>query len=170
VRATLRGLVYGFNQRRVNQGGLQFLLKDASGGINVVHATKTFSYTVREGDSIEVQGTIASSNGLVSIANLDTLIRLDSNKTISNPAVFNTLGEQTENNLVRIDNVRFLNQPTTNLWPTARNNATTVSLIKSSGNDTITVRLASINTLSGSPLPTTTVFFNSGYWKSNKHI
>lgn len=159
VRATLRGIVYGFNQRRTNQGGVQFLLKDATGGINVLQANKTFSYSVKEGDSVEVQGTIGSSSGLVSIANLDTIIRIDSNKVINNPLVYNMLSEQTENKLIRIDNVKFLTLPTGNVWPAVRNNGTnTVSLIKDNGIDTIIVRLASTNTLSGSQLPQTTYF------------
>ncbi len=159
VRATLRGIVYGFNQRRANQGGLQFLLKDATGGINVLHTTKTFSYIVKEGDSVEVQGTIASAAGLVSLANLDTIIRIDSNKLIDNPVVYNIPSEQTENNLIRIDNVKFLKIPTGNIWPTVRNNGTnTVSLIKDNGLDTVVVKLATTNALSGSPLPQTTYF------------
>lgn len=159
VRASLRGIVYGFNQRRVNQGGIQFLMKDATGGISVLHTTKTFSYTVKEGDSIEVQGTIASNAGLVSIANLDTIIRIDSNKLIDNPIVFNVLSEQTENNLIRIDNVKFLTIPTGNVWPAVRNTVSNnISLIKDNGTDTIVVRLASTNTLSGTPLPKTTYF------------
>ena len=157
VRATIRGVVYGFNQRRTNQGGIQFLLKDATGGINVLHGTKTFSYTVKEGDSLEVQGTVGSSAGLVTIANLDTVIRLDSNKAIDSPISFNILNELTENNLIRIDNVAFLTPPTGTTWPASKNN-TTLNLIKSNGIDTVVLRLASTNTLSGSPLPSTTYF------------
>ena len=157
VRATFRGIVYGFNQRRVNQGGLQFLLKDATGGINVLHTTKSFGYTVQEGDSVEVQGTIASTMGLVSISNIDTLIRIDSNKSIENPILVNQLNEQTENKLIRIDNVQFLVSPVGGVWPAARNN-TIVYLTKNNGIDTISVRLASTNTLSGAPLPTTRYF------------
>ena len=159
VRATFRGVVYGFNQRRANQGGIQFLLKDATGGINVLHATKTFSYSVKEGDSVEVQGTIGSNAGLVTFTNLDTIMRIDSNRLLDNPIVFNALSEQTENKLIRIDNVKFLTIPAGNIWPAVRNNgANTVLLLKNNGADTITVRLASTNTLSGSPLPKSTYF------------
>jgi hypothetical protein len=159
VRASLRGIVYGFNQRRTNQGGVQFLLKDATGGINVLHTTKTFSYSVKEGDSIEVQGTIGSNAGLVTFTNLDTIMRIDSNRLLDNPIVFNALSEQTENKLIRIDNVKFLTIPAGNIWPAVRNNgANTVLLLKNNGADTITVRLASTNTLSGSPLPKSTYF------------
>jgi len=159
VRASLRGIVYGFNQRRTNQGGVQFLLKDATGGINVLHTTKTFSYSVKEGDSVEVQGTIGSNAGLVTFTNLDTIMRIDSNRLLDNPIVFNALSEQTENKLIRIDNVKFLTIPAGNIWPAVRNNgANTVLLLKNNGADTITVRLASTNTLSGSPLPKSTYF------------
>lgn len=158
VRATLRGIVFGFNQRRNNQGGIQFLLKDATGGINVLHTTKTFSYMVTEGDSVEVQGTIGSSSGLVSIANLDTVIRLDVNKSTDNPVVFNTLSEQSENNLIRIDNLKFLHPPTYTTWPKVGNTPTTMAFLKSNDIDTVIVRLASANTLSGSPVPSTRYF------------
>lgn len=158
VRAELTGIVYGVNQRTAIQGGLQFVLRDNTGGITVANTTSTFGYTPAEGDSILVQGTISSNRGLLIINTLDTLKLLASGKSISNPVLETKLDESTENNLVRLNRVKFLNTPTGTNWIANQ----TYQVVTLAG-DTSTIRIYSSSALAGTALPTTTFFHVIGF-------
>ncbi|HNW00421.1 MAG TPA: hypothetical protein PKL06_13685, partial [Chitinophagales bacterium] len=71
--AELTGVVHGINTW---DGGLQFTLIDATGGISVFSFDQTFGYTVTEGDEVTVQGVISQFNGLNEIEP-DTLWLVD---------------------------------------------------------------------------------------------
>ena len=105
----LNGVVYGIN---LWDGGLQFTLIDATGGINVFSFDNTFGYTATEGDSVTVLGTIAQFNGLTEIEP-DTIIYQSSGNALKFPADVSELNETTESDLVTIYNCVIFNEA---LW------------------------------------------------------
>ena len=151
VRAGLRGIVYGFNQR---PPGVEFLLRDQTGGITVSSASSNFGYTVTEGDSVELRGTITSTRGLLQIFALDTLKVLGSGKQINTPLLVSQLDESSENNLVRINVLKFVTAPSGNVWPS---NAT-INCIRVGFTDTIAIRIPASSPLVGQPIPSTAAF------------
>ncbi len=94
----LRGLVYGVNMR---VGGMQFTLIDPTDGIGVYHASNDFGYTVAEGDSVHVTGTINQFNGLTQL-DLSSVTLISSGNTINEPILVTALDEFSESNLVSL--------------------------------------------------------------------
>ncbi|MDZ4667078.1 MAG: T9SS type A sorting domain-containing protein [bacterium] len=145
-RAMVRGVVYGGNNLAT---GLQFVIRDATGGITVYSTPKTFSYTPKEGDSIEVTGKISQYFGLSVITTLDTIKLLGSGKNIAAAKKSNFLNEGTENDLVIFDRLTLItpitNWPTTNVLLYAKNSYT---------GDTIPIRIYNPMTgIGGKPAP-----------------
>lgn len=140
------GVVYGINYR---PAGLQFVIRDNTGGITVFKATGNHGYTVKEGDSVRVLGTVAQFNGLTEF-NSDTIFVLGNNKAIKTPTVVTKLVEANENDLVRLNGMQFVTPITT--WPTA---AANISLRNAT--DTIVLRLQLANSdILGTAAPTGT--------------
>lgn len=105
-KVEIAGTVYGVNIR--GNTGLQFTIIDGSGdGIGVFSSNKTFGYTVTEGDSLIVRGTVDFFNGLTQIIP-DTLIRISQNNELIDPILVDTLNEETESRLIRISNVKLV--------------------------------------------------------------
>jgi hypothetical protein len=150
VRVRLRGMVYGFDQL-ASSNGIQFVLRDATGGTTVYSPAKSFGYTVAEGDSIEITGQVNAFRGLHEVDRLDTIITLGT-AIINAPVLVTALNESTENNLVRLDSVRFTTTQTGN-WPTGGN----LSAITALG-DTITIRVLATSGLAGKPFPAAPTF------------
>ncbi|MES2779261.1 MAG: T9SS type A sorting domain-containing protein, partial [Bacteroidota bacterium] len=148
VRVTLRGLTYGINMLTT---GLRFVLRDATGGITVLSATKNFSYSINEGDSIEVQGSITTTRGLLCVT-IDTLFYRASGKTIKSPTVVSKVSETTENDLVRVNNLRFITTPGVSWF------ATTYPCIVDGTSDTVILRITPNNSLVGTAIPATSTF------------
>lgn len=96
VNCRIVGVVYGENLR---PGGLQFTLRDSTGGIGLFYGSGNLGYTVVEGDEVEVYGTINQFNGLTQIAP-DSLNFLSAGNTLETPDVITSLGENTESDLV----------------------------------------------------------------------
>lgn len=96
--AELTGVVHGINTW---DGGLQFTLIDATGGISVFSYDNTFAYTVTEGDAITVQGTISQFNGLSEIEP-DTLWFIDGGNPLQTATVVTALNEDTESQIVKL--------------------------------------------------------------------
>ncbi len=153
VRVALRGMVYCANQRNIAQGGIQFLMRDNTGGITISNTASTLGYTPTEGDSISVFGVVSTTRGLLILNTIDSLAVLGNGKTLANPKVINKLDETTENDLVRINIVKFINKPAGNTF-TANGAYQVVNL----NNDTATIRIFTNSGLAGTPLPTTTYF------------
>jgi hypothetical protein len=156
---TVEGAVIGFNQRL---SGLQFLIRDNTGGITILSTANTFGYTVSEGDTVRCTGTIISNRGLLSLQ-IDTLQRIYSHSGTFNPLpnVVNRLNEASENRLVRIGvPVRFVSTPSGSNWPSVSANIRVVDAITQT--DTFTIRLLSLSALAGKPLPTAPIFIVSG--------
>lgn len=150
LRVRLRGVVYGFDQL-ASATGIEFVLRDATGGTTVYSPSKTFGYTVSEGDSIEITGQVNAFRGLHEIDRLDTIIMLGT-AIVNTPVLVTALNESTENNLVRLDSVRFATTQTGN-WPSGGN----VSAITALG-DTITIRVLATSGLAGKPFPAAATF------------
>ncbi len=111
VAVRVHGTVYGINYR---SAGLQFFIHDATDGIQVFAPTKTFGYTVTEGDSIAVQGTVDFFRGMTQLGNLDTVYKIGTHALVS-PTLVPDLDETTESELVRLNNVHLI---TPSQWDT----------------------------------------------------
>ena len=158
VRVALRGTVYSINQRTTMQGGLIFVLRDNTGGITVANTASTFGYTPVEGDSIQVFGVISSLRGLLVLGNIDSLALLASGKTLTNPKLTNRLGENTENDLVRLNVVKFVTRPNGMNWAPGQ----TYNII-TANNDTAAIRIYNSSLLANTPFPNTTYFHVKGF-------
>ncbi len=157
VRANLKGIVYGINQRTTFQGGIQFLLKDNTGGITVSN-NATLSYTPKEGDSISVTGLVSSTRGLLILTTLDSLSVLSTNKTINAPVTVVVLNEASENNLIQLNSVKFLTKPVGPNWI-----ANQTYQILTPLNDTFAIRIYGTSILANTPLPVSDYFSVIGY-------
>lgn len=113
VKCRVYGVVYGVNTR---SAGLGFTLRDKTGGIGVYSPTKTYGYTVKEGDSIMVQGSVGQFQGTVQMDRLDTLIKIASNRPLVQPKLVTTINESTESNLVKLERVKLVDATE---WPSA---------------------------------------------------
>ena len=98
-----QGVVLGVNMR---PSGLQFTIWDNE-GIGIFNNTGNLGYTVMEGDSVMVRGTISQFNGLTQI-NPDSVVLVNSGNPIPTPRVVTTLDESTESDLVRVNDVLII--------------------------------------------------------------
>ncbi len=100
------GVVYGSNTRT---SGYSFTIIDNTAGISnfAPGSASTFGYTATEGDSILMRGRLTHFNGLIQLDFLDTIILLQPGVSIKEPMVVTELNENTENEFVRINNVRL---------------------------------------------------------------
>ena len=99
----LRGIVHGTN---LNPGGLQFSLIDETGAITV-YSNEALGYTVAEGDSIHVIGTLDQFNGLAQIAATEVEL-ISSDNEMVDPDLVTELNESTESDLIRINCVQLV--------------------------------------------------------------
>ncbi len=105
VTCEIQGVVYGGNLR---PGGLQFtLIDDQNDGIGVFETTGDYGYAVAEGDQIIIRGKVNQFNGLAQI-DPDTLILVSSGNNLFAPTVVSALGEATESQLVKINNLTIV--------------------------------------------------------------
>lgn len=150
AKVFVRGVAIGFNQRAT---GLLFVIDDGTGGISLFNNSKNFGYTVKEGDSIYAQGTVAQFRGLTQIT-LDTLWKAVGTSNIYAPVEVSNLSETTENKLVRLNGVSFETTPTDGTWPTAN---TSINIV-TANNDVLVLRILATSALAGKPLPATETF------------
>lgn len=145
-KVEVQGTVYGVNIRGTM--GLQFTIIDGSGdGIGIFSSTKTYGYTVTEGDSVTVRGTVDVFNGLTQIL-ADTVIRVAQNRTLRAPSVVTALTETTESQLVRINGLML---STPSQWTNA---GTGFNVDASNGTTTFQIRIDADVNLFGQPAPT----------------
>ena len=137
VKCRVYGTVYGVNLKTT---GLEFTLMDITGGISVLSATNSFGYTIKEGDSLMVQGSVNQNQGLAQIDKLDTIIKISNNNKLISPVVVSKINETSESKLVQLSRVKLVD-PTE--WPTTALSANTnkfVRVISTSGNvDTLNI-------------------------------
>jgi len=100
----LHGVVYGVNLRPT---GLEFTLIDDTGGIGVYIISGNLGYTVTEGDAIEVIGNISQFAGLTLIIPSSILL-VSSGQALDAPQVVSTLSENTESQLIKLENVQLV--------------------------------------------------------------
>jgi PKD repeat protein len=99
LRCRVRGTVYGVNLRPV---GLQFTIIDPTGGIGVFSGGPLGGYTVTEGDSLGIIGTVAQFNGLTQMT-VDSIEFISTGNPLRAPMVVTQLGENTESQLVKFE-------------------------------------------------------------------
>lgn len=105
LECNLSGYVYGVNMRAT---GVQFTLHDGTGGIGVINFSSNLGYTVTEGDSIDVIGTIDQYNGYLQIQVTEINLHTQGH-TLPAPTVVTALDESTESELIQINNVTISN-------------------------------------------------------------
>ena len=101
----LRGTVYGVNL--TDPGVLFTIIDDNRNGIAVFTGNPDIGYTVTEGDVVSVRGMITQFNGLTEII-AEEIELLSTGAQLLSPLVVNNLGEDTESQLVTIENVQFV--------------------------------------------------------------
>lgn len=100
----LIGTVYGVN---LSDSGVLFAIIDEnSNGITVFSGDPDLGYTVTEGDEVSVRGEITQFNGLTEII-ADEIEFLSAGNPLLEARVVTSLGEDTESNLVTINDVMF---------------------------------------------------------------
>ncbi|MES2618806.1 MAG: Calx-beta domain-containing protein [Bacteroidota bacterium] len=151
TKCKLRGVVYGGNLIP-SSTGIQFTLIDPTGGIQVVNSTSNKGYTVAEGDSILVTGTIGQFEGMIQLQKIDTLIKLASGRNLLPPTVTSLYNESTESKLVKLNIVKLANP---SQWPTSALAANTVRKVKLvNQNDSFTLLIDSETDIDGTTAPT----------------
>lgn len=146
VKAELQGIVYGVNIRGNN--GLQFTMIDNAGdGITIFSTSATYGYTVQEGDELIVRGEVAFFNGLTEFTP-DTLWRVSQNNTLMEPIVVDSLGEFTESQLIRINNLMLVNPAQ---WTNAGSG---FNVDVTNGTTTFQMRIDADVNIFGQPAPT----------------
>lgn len=141
--AELTGVVHGINTW---DGGLQFTLIDATGGISVFSFDNTFGYTVVEGDELTVQGEISQFNGLSEIEP-DTLWYIDGGNALQTPSVVTALSESTESQMTRINGLSYVDIAQ---W---LGDGSSFNVELTDGTNTYTIRIDNNNELANMPAP-----------------
>lgn len=113
VRCRVFGTVHGVNLRTT---GLNFTIMDGTGGIGVFTSPKTFGYTVTEGDSIMIQGSVSQFQGTAQMDKLDTIVKIATGQPLKKAKVVSGVDETTESVLVQMRRVKMVD-PTE--WPSA---------------------------------------------------
>ena len=126
--------------------GYSFYMADATGGINVFSFSDVSNYTVMQGDSIRVKGTIAQFNGLTEIVP-DSIFLESQNNALPAPMVVTALGEMTEGELIRINGVTLADATQ---WNTS---GSSFNVDITNGTDTLTMRIDSDINIIGTPAP-----------------
>jgi Secretion system C-terminal sorting domain len=102
------GVVYGPNAYPTPNGDV-FMLRGQNLSIRV-YSSGTFGYTVHDGDSVTVIGTLSTYHGDAEI-NLkynvagDTIIKLPGTGTVLPPYVVSVIGENDESQLIQVNNI-----------------------------------------------------------------
>jgi hypothetical protein len=145
VKLAVRGIVYGINTG--TSPAVTFFIRDNTGGIGAF-SSKSFGYTVTEGDSVAVAGVVGTFRGLTQLSPLDTIILLGTGKPVKSPTVVTTLSESTEADYVQLNSVRLVNP---SAWPATGANAT-LSIVH--GTDTLTMFIDKETDIDGTTAPT----------------
>ena len=156
VLAKINGTLYGPNLRGINNG-IQFAVRDATGGINIFKSSTNFGLTsLTEGDSVRAIGKVTQFNGLSQL-NLDSLIVLATGRPLQAAVPVDSLSESAESNLVSITGFQIVN-PTQ--WTTGIGTGFTVQV--SNGTRTIDLRIDNDCELFNQPVPTAQIISITG--------
>ncbi len=145
VRCQLQGTVYGINLRATT--GLQFtMIDDQNDGIAVFSAASDFGYSVEEGNEIIIRGRVSQFNGLTQMLPDTVILVAQSNPLI--PATNVTqLNEDSESQLVRIENLTLLDPAQ---WI---NTGTGFNVDATNGTTTFQIRIVSTSNIFGTTAP-----------------
>ena len=146
VLCKVNGKLYGINLRGVNNG-IQFAIRDATGGINIFRSSSNFGLNLQEGDSVRAIGRVNQFNGLSQI-NVDSVVVLATGRPLSEPLLVDSLSENTESNLVRLSGFSIVNPAQ---WTTGTGTGFTVQI--SNGVRTIDMRIDNDCELFNLPVP-----------------
>ena len=110
VMCKVVGVVLGVDMSGVASPAISFTVHDGTKGIGAFGAAgKAIPYTVTEGDEVRIIGTIGQFRGLTQM-NIDSVVVLSTGNTLpTTPVVTTALGEATESELIRINNVTVVN-------------------------------------------------------------
>jgi hypothetical protein len=149
VRCRIQGVVYGINTR---SSGLGFTIKDYTGGIGVFSSSKTFGYTVKEGDSVMIQGTVGQFQGTAQLGDLDTVIRRLSGVALQKPRLVTAITESAESDLVEMRRVKLVDPIE---WPESPLNANAWSYVRIEGSNgrIDTLYIDAESDIDGTPAP-----------------
>lgn len=136
VSCSISGIVYGGDLSGTSSSNNGFTIIDATAGISIFKfGGFTPAYTVTEGDSVTLWGSISQFNGLTQMSP-DSITVHKQGATLKMPSLVSMLNESMESDLIRIDSVLLINP---SQWPSAGNNAN-VSIV-TTNNDTLTMRI-----------------------------
>lgn len=140
----IRGIVHGVNMQ---PSGLQFTLIDPTHGISVFNADDDLGYTVNEGDSVRVFGTVDFFNGLAQVE-ADSIQLVASGFDIEEPVQVTTLNEDTESNVVELECVSIVDSTQ---WT---GSGAGFNVDVTNGTDTFEIRIAAAVDLYSESAPT----------------
>lgn len=103
----IQGLVLGVDLQGTSSNN-SFTVVDNTGGIGVfAFGGFTPAYTVTEGDSVIVYGTVDHFNGLAQISG-DSMMVLNSGNSLPTPALVTSLGESTESEYIQLNDLEII--------------------------------------------------------------
>lgn len=147
VNCKVQGTLYGINLRGINNG-IQFALRDATGGIAIFRSSANFGLTsLAEGDSVRAIGKVTQFNGLSQI-NLDSIAIIATGRPLKPARLVDSLDESTESDLVKVTGFQIVN-PTQ--WATGTGTGFTVQI--SNGIRTLDMRIDNDCPLFNLPVP-----------------
>ena len=156
VNCKINGTLYGPNLRGVNNG-IQFTIRDATGGINIFNSTINFGLTsLAEGDSVRAIGKVAHFNGLSQL-NLDSIVVLATGRPLKPATPVDSLSEATESDLVVVSNYQIVD-PTQ--WTTGIGTGFTVQV--NNGTRTLDLRIDNDCALFQMPAPSENILSITG--------
>jgi len=147
VTCKINGTLYGPNLRGINNG-IQFTVRDATGGINIFKNSSNFGLNFVEGDSVRAIGKVAQFNGLSQL-NIDSIVLLATGRTLKTPTLVDSLSEAWESDLVKVTGYSIQNP---SQWTTGAGTGFTVKI--TTGTRTLDLRIDNDNPLFSLPVPT----------------
>ena len=138
VNCKLTGIISSLNYRAWKPG-YQFILHDATGGINVYKADLPFASlpVAKMGYKVKVIGKVAQYNGLTEFLP-DSIDFIDSNQTIMSPVLVTKFTESIESELIRVNNLTWIDTAAFP-WPKAADLAKNIKA--TNGTDTFIIRI-----------------------------
>ena len=141
------GVVHGVDMQG-SATAVSFTVHDGTEGLSTFSSVATVaSYVVTEGDEVRIVGSIDHFNGLLQMY-VDSVTVLSTGNATQTPTVVTALGESTESELVKFENMTMVD-PTQ--WGSGSSG---YNIDITNGNDTIVMRIDADVDLYGAPAPT----------------
>jgi predicted extracellular nuclease len=141
------GVVHGVDMQG-SATAVSFTVHDGTEGLGTYSSVATVtSYVVTEGDEVRIVGSIGHFNGLLQMY-VDSITVLSTGNATQTPTVVTALGESTESELVKFENMTMVD-PTQ--WGSGSSG---YNIDITNGNDTIVMRIDADVDLYGAPAPT----------------